>query len=46
MEPERSEDRHESDQQPTERSESNAEQTIFTPPFATEGLEQVRDSHC
>ncbi|MBK3666062.1 hypothetical protein JJE66_33175 [Bradyrhizobium diazoefficiens] len=46
MEPERSEDRHESDQQPTERSQPSAKQAAFTPPFAFEGLERVRDSHC
>jgi len=30
----------------TKRSEPDAEQTAFTAPFASEGLERVRDSHC
>ena len=30
----------------TKRSEPNPEQTPFTAPFASEGLERVRDSHC
>lgn len=29
-----------------ERPEPKAEQTVFTNPFASEGLEQLRDSHC
>lgn len=44
MEPERKEDHHSSERTETERSPS--EQTAFTPPFASEGLERVRDSHC
>jgi hypothetical protein len=33
---------------PTEpkRSEPKPEQAAFTAPFASEGLESVRDSHC
>jgi hypothetical protein len=30
----------------TKRPEPNTEQTAFRPPFASEGLEGVRDSHC
>jgi hypothetical protein len=30
----------------TKRSEPNAEPAAFTAPFASEGLERVRDSHC
>ncbi|MBW7974913.1 hypothetical protein [Bradyrhizobium sp. BR 10289] len=28
------------------RPEPDADQATFTPPFASEGLERVRDSHC
>jgi hypothetical protein len=30
----------------TKRSEPNTEQAAFNAPFASEGLERVRDSHC
>jgi len=45
MEPEHRED-HDVERQRAESSEPGAEQTTFTTPFASEGLEQVRDSHC
>ncbi|WP_167406687.1 hypothetical protein [Bradyrhizobium forestalis] len=34
------------ERQKTERPEPRAEQVTFTTPLASEGLEQVRDSHC
>lgn len=46
MEPDHSEVRHEPGRQTPERSEPSAEKAAFTAPFASEGLEQVRDSHC
>ncbi|MBR0787070.1 hypothetical protein [Bradyrhizobium iriomotense] len=46
MEPELREDQHASVPKDSERPEPNAEQAAFTAPFASEGLEQVRDSHC
>ncbi len=46
MEPARSEDRHESERAETERSQPSAKQAAFTPSFASEGLERLRDSHC
>lgn len=45
MEAQQHDERHESNTQ-TEPSASAAEQAAFTPPFASEGLERVRDSHC
>ncbi|WP_342740350.1 hypothetical protein [Bradyrhizobium sp. B117] len=46
MELEHREDRTDRDRQATKQSVPNADQAAFTPPFASEGLEQVRDSHC
>jgi hypothetical protein len=46
MEPNLRQDRHAPDLADTNRPDPKAEQTAFTPPFATEGLEQLRDSHC
>ncbi|WP_164937207.1 hypothetical protein [Bradyrhizobium vignae] len=46
MELEHREERGEVERQKTERSEPRAEQATFTTPLASEGLEQVRDSHC
>lgn len=46
MELEHREDRADKDAPATEQSATNADQAAFTPPFASEGLEQVRDSHC
>jgi hypothetical protein len=46
MEPEHSDDRHDQDRQRSEPPASRAEQAVFKPPFASEGLEQIRDSHC
>ena len=38
-------DNRDAEPQQTEHSEP-AGQTAFTPPFASEGLERLRDSHC
>jgi hypothetical protein len=38
-------DNRDAEPQQTGRSEP-AEQTAFTPPFVSEGLERLRDSHC
>ncbi|WP_174221574.1 hypothetical protein [Bradyrhizobium vignae] len=46
MELEHREERDEVERQKTERSEPRAERAAFTTPLASEGLEQVRDSHC
>ncbi|SFU66383.1 MULTISPECIES: hypothetical protein [Bradyrhizobium] len=46
MELEHREDRTDRDAQAAKPSVPNADRTAFTPPFASEGLEQVRDSHC
>lgn len=46
MEPERREDQHASERTETERSEPRPAQAAFTAPFASEGLERLRDSHC
>ncbi len=46
MEPEHREDNTTPDRAETEHSTSAAERTAFTPPFASEGLERIRDSHC
>lgn len=46
MELEQREDRGEVERQETEHSEQSADQATLTTPFASEGLEQVRDSHC
>ena len=44
MEPEVDETDKASDVAETQRTPT--EQPAFTPPFASEGLERVRDSHC
>lgn len=46
MEPGHREDDTAPDPQATEQSRSNTEQAALTVPFASEGLERVRDSHC
>lgn len=46
MEREHREDHRDVERQKTERSEPSAEQTTFTTPLTSEGLERVRDSHC
>ncbi|WP_439366755.1 hypothetical protein ACNJYD_14760 [Bradyrhizobium sp. DASA03005] len=46
MELEHREDHAEAKLQNVEPSEPQAEQVTFTAPLASEGLEQVRDSHC
>ena len=46
MEPQHRNEAHESDRQQTEPPASTAEHAVVNPPFASEGLEQVRDSHC
>lgn len=47
MQSEHREDRHAPDQeQEAERSEQHAKQAALPTPFASEGLERVRDSHC
>ncbi|MCS3504024.1 hypothetical protein M2189_006459 [Bradyrhizobium japonicum] len=46
MEPEHREDNTTPDRAETERPTSGADQAPLTAPFASEGLERVRDSHC
>ncbi|MCG2630859.1 hypothetical protein L6654_29950 [Bradyrhizobium sp. WYCCWR 13023] len=46
MELEQRDERRKSNRQPAEPAASRAEQAAVDPPFASEGLEQVRDSHC
>ena len=46
MELEHREDHGNVEPQTTERSEPGTRQAALTMPFASEGLEQVRDSHC
>ncbi|QQN62412.1 hypothetical protein JIR23_22970 [Bradyrhizobium diazoefficiens] len=46
MELEQHDEHHDQDRRQTEKSASPAEQAVFNPPFASEGLEQIRDSHC
>lgn len=46
MEPEHHDERHDQDRRQTEKPASPAEQAVVNLPFASEGLEQVRDSHC
>lgn len=46
MELEHHDERHDQDRRQTEKSASPAEPVVVNPPFASEGLEQVRDSHC
>lgn len=45
MEPDRTEDQT-PDRQPAKRAEPHEGHAAFNPPFANDGLEQVRDSHC
>ncbi|WP_426407876.1 hypothetical protein [Bradyrhizobium ganzhouense] len=46
MELEQHDERHDQDARQTEKSASPARQAVVNPPFASEGLEQIRDSHC
>jgi len=46
MEPERNETDHASERTEAQRTTSGVTQPVFIPPFASEGLERVRDSHC
>ena len=46
MELELRKDRRAPDPTEPKPAQPSAEQTAFTPPFASEGLERVRDSHC
>jgi hypothetical protein len=46
MELEHREDHADVEPQRTEGSESGTDQAALTTPFASEGLEQLRDSHC
>jgi hypothetical protein len=46
MELEPHEDPRHVEPQTTERSEPGTRRIALTMPFASEGLEQVRDSHC
>jgi hypothetical protein len=45
MEPERKQDRREPDVETTERKTPSSKPAGVTLPFASEGLEPVRDSH-
>ncbi|WP_164938609.1 hypothetical protein [Bradyrhizobium guangdongense] len=46
MEPQHQDEAREQDPHHTERPASPAAHADFNLPFASEGLEQVRDSHC
>jgi hypothetical protein len=46
MEPKRSEADNASEVAETQHVVAGAKQPEFTPPFASEGLERLRDSHC
>lgn len=46
MEPKQREDQTGSARQAREPAAPNPDQAAFTAPFASEGLERVRDSHC
>ncbi|MBR0689393.1 hypothetical protein JQ612_07060 [Bradyrhizobium manausense] len=46
MELEQHDERHGSERRQTGEPAAAAEQAVVNPPFASEGLEQVRDSHC
>lgn len=46
MELEQHDEHHDQDRRQTEKSASPAEQAVVNPPFASEGPEQIRDSHC
>ena len=45
MEPDRSEDQK-LERQRAERPQPQEGRATFNPPFANDGLEQLRDSHC
>lgn len=45
-EPKQREDQTASARQASEPAAPNPDQAAFTAPFANEGLERVRDSHC
>jgi len=45
MEPERNQDKRESEAEEVERKTPSSEQAGVNLPFASEGLEPVRDSH-
>jgi hypothetical protein len=46
MEPKRNETDHASELTEAQRLASAVKQPAFRPPFASEGLEGLRDSHC
>ncbi|EIG62697.1 hypothetical protein ABIB90_003010 [Bradyrhizobium sp. JR4.1] len=46
MEPKPRKDHDATERAKTERTPSSVEKTAVTVPFASEGLERVRDSHC
>ena len=46
MEPKRNETDHASELTEAQRKAAGVQQPAVAPPFASEGLEQVRDSHC
>ena len=46
MEPKRNETDHASELTEAQRKAAGVKQPAATPPFASEGLEGVRDSHC
>lgn len=46
MEPKLNETDHASEPTEAQRKASGAKQPASTPPFASEGLERLRDSHC
>jgi hypothetical protein len=46
MEPKRNEPDHASELTEAQRAATAVKQPAFKPPFASEGLEGLRDSHC
>jgi hypothetical protein len=46
MEPERNETDHAAERTRAQRTTTGAKQPAVAPPFASEGLESLRDSHC
>ncbi|WP_234679096.1 hypothetical protein [Bradyrhizobium monzae] len=46
MEPKRNETDHAPELTEAQRKDAGVKQPAFTPPFASEGPEGVRDSHC
>jgi hypothetical protein len=46
MEPQHRDEAQESERRQTEKSTSSGKHAVVKPPFASEGLERVRDSHC